>query len=275
MGSIAADFGSNFRAGRSDIVVVEACEYRKHFLAFHPEVLLITNVEWDHTDYFKSHEELETAFYEAEGQSQKVIRHEDYMKELAPELLLPGEFNKENARAAKAAARAIAPNISEESIDRSLAAFKGTWRRFEYKGKLSGGALLYDDYAHHPTAIRKTIEAAREKFPGKKIVVFFHPHLYSRTRDLFPDFAEALALADEAYILPVYAAREPYDSAATHEALAKAVNKNGGHAQGVSGFEETTGKLLTFPPDTVVFTMGAGDVYKAGEEALRQAQDKP
>ena len=269
VGSIAADFGSNFRAGRSDIVVVEACEYRKHFLAFHPEVLLITNVEWDHTDYFKSHEELEAAFYEAEGQSQKVMRHEDYMKELAPELLLPGEFNKENARAAKAAARAIAPNISEESIDHSLAAFKGTWRRFEYKGKLSGGALLYDDYAHHPTAIRRTIEAAREKFPGKKIVVFFHPHLYSRTRDLFPDFAKALALADEAYILPVYAAREAHDPTVTNAALADAVNKKGGKATAVSGLVEVTQILKTLGADTVAFTMGAGDVYKAGEEALK------
>ena len=128
---------------------------------------------------------------------------------------------------------------------------------------------MYDDYAHHPTAIRRTIEAAREKFPGKKIVVFFHPHLYSRTRDLFPDFAKALALADEAYILPVYAAREAHDPTVTNAALADAVNKKGGKATAVSGLVEVTQILKTLGADTVAFTMGAGDVYKAGEEALK------
>ena len=269
VGSLAADFGSNFRAGASDIFVVEACEYRKHFLVFHPEVLVITNTEWDHTDYFKDFKEMIAAFDEAKRQARTVISSEQYAKEIAPALLIPGEFNKENARAAKAAARAIAPDISEASMDSSLSSFRGTWRRFEYKGKLPSGALLYDDYAHHPTAIEKTIEAAREKFPGKKIVVAFHPHLYSRTRDLFDDFAKALALADTAFILPVYAAREPYDPAVSSPALADAINKNGGKAFAVEGLTAVTQKLKTLSPDTVAFTMGAGDVYRAGEKALK------
>ncbi|HXK31289.1 MAG TPA: cyanophycin synthetase, partial [Candidatus Paceibacterota bacterium] len=275
VGSIVTDFGSNFHAGKSDIVVVEACEYRRHFLTFCPEVLVITNIEWDHTDYFKSPEELAVAFNEARGQARIVIEKEQYGNESVPELLVPGEFNKENARAAKAAARAIAPDISEADMDKSLKLFKGSWRRFEYKGVLPGGALLYDDYAHHPTAIRKTIEAAKEKFPNKKIVVLFHPHLYSRTRDLFQDFAEALAVADEAYVLPVYAAREEYDGTVSNTALAEATNKRGGQATALGGLEEAAQKLKTFSSDTVVFTMGAGDIYKAGEAALRKAQDKP
>jgi UDP-N-acetylmuramate--alanine ligase len=191
------------------------------------------------------------------------------MHESVPDLLVPGEFNKDNARAAKAGVKKLLPDISEKIIDNSLRSYKGTWRRFEHKGTLPSGAELYDDYAHHPTAIKKTIEAAREKFPNKKIVVFFHPHLYSRTRDLFDDFATALALANETYILPVYAAREPFDPVATHEALAEAVNKNGGHAEGIADFTETTEKLRTLGPDTVAFTMGAGDVYRVGDEALR------
>ena len=275
VGSIVTDFGSNFHAGKSDIVVVEACEYRRHFLTFCPEVLVITNIEWDHTDYFKSPEELAVAFNEARGQARIVIEKEQYGNESVPELLVPGEFNKENARAAKAAARAIAPDISEADMDKSLKLFKGSWRRFEYKGVLPGGALLYDDYAHHPTAIRKTIEAAKEKFPNKKIVVLFHPHIYSRTRDLFQDFAEALAGADEAYVLPVYAAREEYDGTVSNTALAEATNKRGGQATALGGLEEAAQKLKTFSSDTVVFTMGAGDIYKAGEAALRKAQDKP
>ena len=269
VGSIVTEWRSNFRAGSSDLFVVEACEYRNHFLAFRPEVLVITNIELDHTDFFKSSDELESAFEEARRRAKTVIEASTYKHERVPELLVPGEFNKENARAAKAAAKLIAPNVSDEVWDRSLASYKGTWRRFEYKGRLPGGAVLYDDYAHHPTAIAKTVTAAKEKFPGKKIVLFFHPHLYSRTRDLFDAFAAALAAADGVYILPVYAAREPHDPSVSNKMLANAVNAKGGHAQPVVDFAEVEKLLSTLGADTVAFTMGAGDVYKAGESALK------
>jgi len=269
VGSIVSQFGGNFVAGTSDIFVVEACEYRRHFLTFHPEVLVITNIEFDHTEYLKNFEDVKAAFDEAKAQAQQVITSEQYKKEKVPELLLPGEFNKENARAAKASVHAIAPHISDKQIDASLAAFAGTWRRFEYKGRTPNNVDIYDDYAHHPTAIAKTIDAAREKFPDKKIVVAFHPHLFSRTRDLFDDFSSALAKADLAYILPVYAAREAFDGGVSNEALAEAVNKKGGHASAVSGIDETTQKLTELGGNTVAFTMGAGDVYKAGEIALK------
>ncbi|MDO8474079.1 MAG: Mur ligase domain-containing protein, partial [bacterium] len=243
VGSIVTEWGSNFRAGAGDLLVVEACEYRNHFLAFRPEILVITNIELDHTDFFKSTDELKAVFDEARRNAKKVIEVSSYKNEQVPELLVPGEFNKENARAAKAAAKLVAPNVPDEVWDRSLASYKGTWRRFEYKGQLAGGAVLYDDYAHHPTAIARTVVAAREKFPGKKIVLFFHPHLYSRTRDLFDDFAKALASADEAYILPVYAAREPHDPTVSNTALAEAVNKKGGHAQALQDFTAVTAHL--------------------------------
>lgn len=268
VGSIVPEWGSNFRAGKSDLFVVEACEYRKHFLVFNPEILVITNIEWDHTDFFKTPDEFASAFEEAKSQAKQVIDASAYKGIPVPELKLPGEFNRDNARAAKAAARVL--GVSDVAADTSLAAFEGTWRRFEHKGVLPGGAQLYDDYAHHPTAIQKTIEAARAKFAGKKIAVFFHPHLYSRTRDLFDDFAKSLALADQTYILPVYAAREPFDPTATHEALAAAVIKSGGRAAGVSGFEETTAKLRELDSSWVAFTLGAGDVYKAGDAALKK-----
>ena len=85
---------------------------------------------------------------------------------------------------------------------------------------------------------------------------------------MFDGFVEALAAADEVYILPVYAAREEPDPAVSHHALADAVNKAGGHALAVAGMEETTGALKALGADTVAFTMGAGDVYKAGDQAL-------
>lgn len=268
VGSIVSEWGSNFRAGKSDLFVVEACEYKNHFLKFHPAVLVITNIEFEHTDFFASLADVEAAFAQARAQAGVVVEHAQYAKESVPDLLVPGEFNKDNARAAKAAAKVVAPELADVAIDASLAMFRGTWRRFEYKGKTLGGADLYDDYAHHPTAIYKTIAAAREKFPGKQVIVFFHPHLYSRTRDLFDEFATALATADHAFVLPVFAAREPHNASVSNEALAKAIQKNGGKAEAIGDMEEVTEKIKSFGAGALVFTMGAGDVYKAGEQAL-------
>ncbi len=268
VGSIVPQWQTNFRPGGSDLFVVEACEYRKHFLAFHPEVLVVTNIEWDHTDFYKTEAEFIAAFDEVKAQAGRVIDASVYQATSVPELHLPGSFNQDNARAAKAGVMALCPDIDEAVLDESLRNFKGTWRRFEYKGKTVSGADLYDDYAHHPTSIVKTIQAAREKFLGKQIVVFFHPHLYSRTRDLFDGFVAALKTADQVYVLPVFAAREPHDASVSNEALAEAIRKNGGKAEAVGGMEEVTEKIKSFGAETVVFTMGAGDVYKAGEASL-------
>ena len=268
VGSIVPQWQTNFRPGGSDLFVVEACEYRKHFLAFHPEVLVVTNIEWDHTDFYKTEAEFIAAFDEVKAQAGRVIDASVYQATSVPELHLPGSFNQDYARAAKAGVMALCPDIDEAVLDESLRNFKGTWRRFEYKGKTVSGADLYDDYAHHPTSIVKTIQAAREKFLGKQIVVFFHPHLYSRTRDLFDGFVAALKTADQVYVLPVFAAREPHDASVSNEALAEAIRKNGGKAEAVGGMEEVTEKIKSFGAETVVFTMGAGDVYKAGEASL-------
>ena len=268
VGSVVPEWHSNFRSGQSDLFVVEACEYRKHFLAFHPEVLVVTNVEWDHTDFYKTEAEFVAAFDEVKAQAGRVIDATIYQATSVPELHLPGSFNQDNARAAKAGVMALCPDIDEAVLDESLRNFKGTWRRFEHKGKTVAGADLYDDYAHHPTSIVKTIQAAREKFLGKQIVVFFHPHLYSRTRDLFDGFVQALKTADQVYVLPVFAAREPHDASVSNEALAEAIRKNGGKAEAIGGMEEVTEKIKSFGAGALVFTMGAGDVYKAGEASL-------
>jgi UDP-N-acetylmuramate--alanine ligase len=271
--------------GGEDIFVVEACEYRNHLLELSPKILVITNIEWDHTDFFPSLEAIQETFRIAISRVPEdgVIITDptdatiapiifaarctviDYTTEEVPLLMLLGEFNVMNAKAAKAAAKAAFVDLPEEVIDRSLASFKGTWRRFEYKGENKNGALVYDDYAHHPTPIAKTITAVREKFPDKKVVVAFHPHLYSRTRDLFDDFAEALATADEAIILPIFAARESPDPSVSNETLVRAVNEHGGHAHTVTGIEETATELAKYDASTILITMGAGDVYKAAE----------
>lgn len=278
--------GSNYLSGSEDLLVVEACEYKDHMLKLSPEILVISNAEWDHTDYFPTLGAMLESFAKAacavpkngivvadpQGPNMETVlkgvtaRIVDYTKEEVPHLKLLGEFNRANARAAKAAAIAAFPDLSVSVADEALASFKGSWRRFEYKGETPNGAVVYDDYAHHPTAIENTLQAVREKFPDKKIVVAFHAHLYSRTRDLMKGFGEALAKADEAIIAPIYPAREEPIPGVTNHTLAEAVNTQNGNARALDSFNEIRDALLKYGSDTLILTMGAGDIYKVAEQ---------
>lgn len=284
-GSILSAQGSNFVAGRPDLFVIEGCEYKRHFLHLHPDILIINNIELDHTDYYHDLADMQDAFKSATAllpEGGTLVTNTDsgsikpilesvrvhvvpYQATGIPELRAKGSFNRSNAQAAKTAALALDPTIDEAQIDASLASFKGTWRRFEYKGTTENGALVYDDYAHHPTAVQGTLEMLRVEFPDKRIVVVFHPHLYSRTKTFFHEFASALSLADQVYLHPIYAAREVYDPSISSELLAEAVNTSGGHAQVVPDFDAATVALRDSGEDTVIVTMGAGDVYKLAD----------
>ncbi|MDE1966321.1 MAG: UDP-N-acetylmuramate--L-alanine ligase [Patescibacteria group bacterium] len=285
VGSIVRDFGGNYLSGSSDLFVVEACEYREHFLSLAPRVLVVTNIEWDHTDYFKDLAAFQAAFRALmervptdgvivtdtthpniapllAGLAARII---DYKGEPTHEVSLPGEFNRLNARAAAAAARILVPGIDDERIDDSLYAFRGTWRRFEYKGKTSMGAEVYDDYAHHPTAVAVTLAELRRKTKGK-VFVAFHPHLFSRTRDLLDGFAHAFRDADEVVIAPIYAAREKDDGSVSNRILAERIAAAGVPAAAIDSFSEITAYLDgRAGPGDVVMSMGAGDIYKVAD----------
>lgn len=291
VGSIVEDFGSNYLPGDSDLFVVEACEYRDHLLELSPEVLVITNLEWDHTDYFPTLAALQATFRRAiervpangsiitrpdEPNIQPLLEHAkakvvDYTKEPTFALRLPGTFNQDNARAAAAAARAIAPDLKDTEIAASLGDFHGTWRRFQYKGSVLGGVDLYDDYAHHPSAILETLRAMRKKMQdeGKtgRLIAAFHPHLYSRTRDLFDGFVRAFGDADEVIIAPIYAARqEEDDGAVSSELLAKRITEEGVSAHAADSLQDVERQLRqTAKPGDVIITMGAGDIYKVAD----------
>lgn len=289
VGSIVKDFGSNYVHGDSDILVVEACEYRDHLLELSPEVLVITNLEWDHTDYFPSLTALQDTFRKAiirvpaHGTivtnpanpnitpllaiaTAKII---DYTKEPAYLLQLFGEFNQQNARAAAAAARVVFPSITDAVVASSLASFQGTWRRFEYKGQTIQGADVYDDYAHHPTAVRATLKALRAKTrkatPCGKIIVAFHPHLYSRTRDLLDEFAVAFADADKVLIAPIYPAREVDDGSMSSDILAERIRATGTEAAALDSFDSIERLLAGVESGDTIITMGAGDIYKVAD----------
>jgi UDP-N-acetylmuramate--alanine ligase len=283
VGSFLKGEKSNFIAGTGPFIV-EACEYRRSFLNLSPGVLIITNVDEDHLDYYKNLADIQSAFRELAqrvpsdgfiicnpnlpklspvllGASAKIV---DYTKEAAvPPLFLPGEHNKENAQAAISAARAL--GLPEELIQTSLAAFQGTWRRFDYKGTTKTGAYIYDDYAHHPAEVRASILGFREKFPDKKLTIIFQPHLYSRTKEHLQAFAQSLSLADQVIVLPIYASREVDPGDIKSEDLALLLGEKGKTAEGFSRVAPLLGLLSA---SDVVVTMGAGDVYKVGEEIL-------
>lgn len=290
VGSIVRDFESNFLPGVSDLFVVEACEYKNHLLELNPEILVITNIELDHTDFFPNIEALVETFKKvahrvpragviiADPASPHVAqvlagaqaRIVDYTQMAIGSLKLPGEFNRMNARAALAAAKAAFQPLSLEAGVHSLSQFQGSWRRFEFKGVTKGGAQVYDDYAHHPTAVEKTIAAAKEKFPDKRIVVAFHPHLYSRTRSFMNEFAQALAKSDFALVAPIFAAREAHDPGVSHRMLAEKIREVGGEAAAADSFDEIRVILEKEIENTVIITMGAGDIYKVAEEITQE-----
>jgi len=260
VGSLLKDVKSNFVAGDSEYLVVEACEYRRSFLNLHPTILVITNIEADHLDYYKDLDDIKSAFEEMKAKVQDggvIITEKEYSQ--APDdfqLQAPGEHNIKNAQAAYMVGKVL--DISEEDIRKSLEEFSGTWRRFDFLGKTKEGVFVYDDYAHHPDEVRATLKGFREKYPDKKILVIFQPHLYSRTKLLLDEFAKSFSDADRIIITPIYAAREERDESISHEMLADRI---GGEV--ADDFDS-----IDIKDAEVVVVMGAGDIRKVGEDLL-------
>lgn len=289
VGSFVKTFNSNFRGGKSDVFVVEADEYMRHFLNFDPFITVITNIEADHLDCYKDLADIEDAFRTLVGKTSGVVVCDpsdpsvarviagstlqivDYTKLLdkVPQLSVPGEHNRKDAAAALAVSQVLGADISKASG--ALAAFAGTWRRLEKKGVTKMGTIVYDDYAHHPTEARASLQALRELYPRgeKKITVVFQPHLYSRTKALFDDFVMAFNQADSVYFLPIYFAREDPDPSISSDMLAEAVSQYV-PARAFPDFAGAEAALAAegLGPNDVLVTMGAGEAYKIGEKLL-------
>ncbi len=184
--------------------------------------------------------------------------------DLAVELNLPGEHNVCNALAAIAIGREA--GVADPAIARALAEFRGVGRRFQRYGELpadGGGTFtLIDDYGHHPTEMAATIAAARGTFPGRRLVLAFQPHRYTRTRDLFEDFVQVLSTADALVLTDVYPAGEPPIVAADGRALARAVRVAGKvEPVFVDSIAELPDAIRALVRDgDVVVTMGAGSI---------------
>ncbi|MBX3175447.1 MAG: UDP-N-acetylmuramate--L-alanine ligase [Gemmatimonadaceae bacterium] len=182
-------------------------------------------------------------------------------------LAVPGLHNVRNALAALACG--IGPwGLTVEQMAPGLARFVGAERRFERLGSAQGIEVV-DDYAHHPTEVRATLAAARDAFPGRRIVVAFQPHLFSRTRDFADDFGAALAQADAVFLADIYPAREQPIPGVTSALVADALATRERSPRWSGPRSELAAALTTEVREgDVVFTVGAGDITKTGPELL-------
>jgi UDP-N-acetylmuramate--alanine ligase len=185
------------------------------------------------------------------------------------ELPIPGAHNVRNALAAIAVCRVLGLGFPE--ITGALRTFQGVHRRFERKGVLFGaehGAAVVDDYAHHPTEVEATLEAARQVFSGR-VLTIFQPHLFSRTRDLADEFGRALLLADRALVLDVYPSRERPIEGVTSELVVQAARRSGHRdVHWCQSWDEVPARLQDAGPEDVVLTLGAGDVVRLAERLV-------
>lgn len=280
----------------ADFFVLEACEYRRHFLAYEPDYAIITNVDFDHPDYFTSVDDVLDAFQTLAHQVKKAIiacgDDEQLQKLQANVPVLYYGFEDNNDFQAKNLSRSTTgsefdvyvrdeyfghfeiptfgkhnvlnalsviamcqyENIDIEKVKENLMTFKGVKRRFTEK-KMEGMTII-DDYAHHPSEIRATVDAARQKYPDKEIIAVFQPHTFTRTVALLSEFAESLNLADCVYLCDIFgSAREEQGSVKIDDLAAKI----DGGAPILT--EDNVSPLLNHH-DAVVIFMGAGDVQK-------------
>ena len=243
--------------------------------------LLVINKDIKHSEYFTQalkcrvvtfgHEK--DADYTANFISYDKFAHPSYTlfykgEELAQvELGVTGEHNIYNSLAAVAVARSL--DIPMETILRGLKRFTGTDRRFQKKGSVNGFTII-DDYAHHPQEIAATIEAAK-KYPHRKLWIVFQPHTYSRTAALLDDFAGALSQADEIVLADIYAAREKNTIGICSDDLRTHMLEQNTNVYYIPKFEDIEDFLLQHVEEgDVLITMGAGDIYKVGDDLLKQ-----
>ena len=185
-------------------------------------------------------------------------------------LRIPGLHNVQNALAVLAVAHQLGLDLA--GVRGTLRSYRGVQRRFEVKGEVDG-LVVIDDYAHHPTQIRTTLRAARERYPGRTIWAVFQPHTYSRTRALLDEFAASFADADHVVITDIYPAREDDDlGVSAADIVARMKHPD---ARYIPGLNEAAGYMLDhLQPGDVLITLGAGDGYKVGEIVLAELRGR-
>lgn len=301
LGGVSENYQSNLIMAGDEVMVVEADEFDRSFLQLSPDIAAITSMDADHLDIYGANEQLQQSFLDfvalvpqdgtlffknglpLQGTSIGIQDNADVTAENVKvengsyrfdlkfrdkiyegfSLALPGKHNLLNA--VTALAMAIEFGTPSAGLAGALVGFKGVHRRFSYRIRRDD-LVLIDDYAHHPAEIAAVHQAAREMHPGKKVLVVFQPHLFSRTKDFVDEFAESLGKFDEVFLLDIYPAREkPMEGVTSDWLLGKIDNQNKQLVQkeGLSEAIKSTGV-------EVVMLLGAGDI---GEEVEKIKQD--
>ena len=294
------------RVGHGDTILLESCEYCDSFLNFFPTLAVVLNVEADHLDYFKDLADIQKSFHKfaslatfgvvANGDDPHTVAamegidyvsfglgegnrihaanmHPDWQhfdvicdgeSYCHLDMGVLGRHNALNALAASAAAWMM--GIPGEAVSRGIQSFHGAGRRMEFKGNFHG-ADVYDDYAHHPDEVAATISAVRSAMAGRRIVLAFQPHTYSRTKALFDDFVRELKKPDVVVLAEIYAARERNSIGISSADLAEQIPG----AVYCETLPEVTEYLRqNVQEGDIVITMGAGDIFRAGEALLHE-----
>lgn len=285
----------NLHIGTSDILIVEGDEYKRKMLALSPETTVITNIEEDHLDIYKDLDDIVATFHQLVEQTRGstfIHAGDVHSQRLSGSRVVayavedidgmtvgvPGAFNRVNAAAAHAVARAY--HIPREVIAGALAAYAGIWRRFERVGVMAfppagggikggGSADIISDYGHHPTAVKATLAAAREFFPGRRVVLAFQPHQHNRTKELFDEFLTAFNDADVLILAEIYgvAGRTDDDRISSKDLLAALTHPAAMYAKDL---HETEVKIRAQVRDgDVVIVMGAGDIDDVARRLVR------
>jgi UDP-N-acetylmuramate--alanine ligase len=279
----------------AEYFVFEACEYRRHFLSYFPDYAIMTNIDFDHPDYYANIDDVFSAFQEMAVQVKKGIfacGDDEHLQKIQAKVpVLFYGFEEENDYQAKNIVKTTEgttfdvfirntfyhsfsiPSFGDHNVLNSLAviavchyeevdvnvvqsrleSFEGVKRRFSEK--TIGSQILIDDYAHHPTEIRATIDAARQKYPNHEIVAVFQPHTFSRTQAFLDDFANSLSKSDKVYLCDIFgSARENHGNLTINDLQDKIEN-----AEIIS--EDHT-SVLEKHSDSIIIFMGAGDIQK-------------
>lgn len=298
IGGITKNYHSNYILGNEPILVVEADEYDRSFLTLFPEYAIITSTDPDHLDIYQTHEGFLSGFEQFASQVQKKIFLHEHLKDFSKlvnkpfnfygisndckyqiklksiegltsyldyqspnheikdlELHFPGEHNLKNLCGAISLALEVGAN--EDGIKKGVSTFQGIQRRLDihiYQKDL----ILIDDYAHHPVEISSILNAVKQLFPDFWIIAIFQPHLFTRTRDFYKEFAKSLSIADEIILLPIYPARELSIPNISSEIIYQQIYKNYKHLINLHEVPELVLEIIQKP--SVILTIGAGDI---------------
>lgn len=312
IGGQLKNIGSNAKLGIGEYLVAEADESDGSFLFLTPLVAVVTNIDNDHMDHYKTMDALKDAFvshllrlpfYGAAvlcaddpvlaSIRPRVTRHvitfgfaagadwraknarlgkdgsacdvlHNGKKVMTLRLRVAGRHNVSNALAALAAGHFLGFDLKR--LARGLADFSGVGRRMDRLGE-AGGVEFVDDYGHHPTEVRATLSAVAGLWKAKRVVVIFQPHRFSRTKLLAREFGAAFKGADLVYVTDIYAAGEKALAGVTSKLIVDSIRKTGVKALAFPGALDAARDLR---PGDVVLTLGAGDVWKIGEDLLRR-----